>query len=133
MGIVFSPDYCFRTLHNNDGSSSSASIIGLRNCYEEPIIGFTAGLDVYYGITDKIGIETGFQFSRQGYQLEDNDLFYGDPIDPRNCNSYNESGAIDLEGIRFIDSFNYLDFPMKLVLNFGKNRMRFITSAVITI
>lgn len=132
IGLVFSPDYCFRTLHNNDGSSSSAVIIDLRNNDEEPIFGFTTGLNVFYQITKKIGFETGLQYSRQGYQIESNDLFFGDPIDPRNGYAYDTSSSMIPSGVRFISNYNYLDIPLRVVLNFGKNRMRFITSAGLT-
>ena len=132
VGLVFSPDYCFRTLHNNDGSTSSAVIIDLRNSDEEPIMGFTTGLDVFYRITSKIGFETGLQYSRQGYQIQKNDLFFGYPIDPRYGYAYDTSSSMIPSGVRFISNYNYLDVPLRVVLNFGKNRMRFITSIGLT-
>lgn len=132
VGLVFSPDYCFRTLHNNDGSSSSAMIIDLRNNDGEPIFGFTTGLDVFFKISKRIGFETGLQYSRQGYQIQKNDLFFGDPIDPRYGYAYDTSSSMIPSGVRFISNYNYLDVPLRIVLNFGNNRMRFITSAGLT-
>jgi hypothetical protein len=132
IGLIFSPDYCFRTLNNNDGSSSSTMIIDLRNEMEEPVFGFTAGLNVYYRVTENVGLEAGMHYSRQGYQLRKNDLYFGDPIDPRYGYSYDTASSMTPTGVRFISNYNYLDVPLRVVLKFGKNRMRFITSAGLT-
>lgn len=132
VGLVFSPDYCFRTLKNNDGSSSSAMIIDLRNEMEEPVVGFTAGLNFFYGITKKVGIESGVHYSRQGFQIKKNDLFFGDPIDPRNGQVYESSGTEAPSSVKYIDNYNYLEIPLRAMFSFGEKRIRVIASGGVT-
>jgi Outer membrane protein beta-barrel domain len=132
IGLVLSPDYCFRTLKNNDGSSSSAMIIDLRNEMEEPVFGFTAGLNFFYGITEKVGIESGVHYSRQGFQLKKNDLFFGDPIDPRNGEVYESSGTEAPSSVKYIDNYNYLEIPLRAMFSFGEKRIRVSASGGIT-
>ena len=132
LGVVVSPDYCFRTLNNNDGSSSSAIIIDLRNKMEEPVFGFTTGLNVYYQIAKRVGIESGVHYSRQGYQLKTNDLNFGDPIDPRYGGVYDSSGTGLPSSVKFIDNYNYLEIPFRAIFTFWEKRIRFVASGGIT-
>jgi hypothetical protein len=69
VGISISPDYCFRTLENNDGSSTSAMIIDLRNNKEQFKIGYTAGLNICYNISNRWSIESGVLLSSKGYAI----------------------------------------------------------------
>jgi hypothetical protein len=83
IGLNISPDYCYRTLKNNDDSAIGSMIIDLRNKNEVPKIGYTAGLNICYNISRHLGIEAGVQYSNKGYAFKNSDLVFGDMIDPR--------------------------------------------------
>jgi len=120
IGVNFSPDYCYRTLKNNDGSSSSTFVLESRNDREIAKFGYTAGLNVCYNFTNLIGIETGVQYSNKGYQTKMQDLIWGQP-DP----------SLPTKA-KFIYNDNYIDIPLKVNFTFGKKKFRFCASAGLT-
>jgi len=134
FGVNFSSDMCYRTLKNNNGSSSNDEIIKGRNSSEIPKFGYTTGLNFVYNLNKTIGFETGVQFSDKGYQIETTDLIYGDQIDPI-------TGVISPESIdtkaptmaKYINSDYYLEVPIKANFSFGNRKVRFITSAGIAV
>ncbi len=79
IGINISPDICFRTLKNNDGSSRSDIFMKLSNENETVKVGYTAGLNVCLNIKKFVGIETGIQYSNKGYQTKMKELILGQP------------------------------------------------------
>jgi hypothetical protein len=119
IGISFSPDYNFRTLKNNDGSSSSAMVIDRRNQIEKGKFGFTTGLSLHAGLSKKLELQTGLLYSSKGYKSPKQVLDYasrpGEPV-------YIKSEA----------SFNYLDVPLKLNFISGSGQVRFIVGAGLT-
>jgi hypothetical protein len=119
LGINFSPDYCFRTLVNNDGGAVGAMIIGFRNQLEIPKFGFTSGINIGYKISKYISAEIGLQYSNKGYQ--EKTINYNNNTTPRRGFSYPTSGKI-------IYSYNCLDIPIKANFTFGKKQIRFICS-----
>lgn len=133
VGISFSPDYCFRTLSNVDGSSISNLIIDSRNNQESAKIGYTAGFNFIYNFNKRIGIGTGLLFSNKGYQTEAIGLIFGDMIDPRRDFIYQttEDPAIP-KNAKFIYNHYYLDIPLKGILTFGNGSFRFVTSIGVT-
>jgi hypothetical protein len=131
IGVNFSPDYCFRTLKNNDGSSSNDLILKSRNETEKSKFGYTTGLNVIFNFKKNIGIEAGIQFSNKGYQTKIQDLTFGSAIDPRRGFAYNASGAAPIRA-KFIYNDYYIDIPLKANFIFGKKKIRFITSAGLT-
>lgn len=128
VGANFSPDYCFRMLKNNDGSSISEDILKSRNSNESPKLGYSAGLNLIFNLREKIGIEIGVQYSNKGYQIKMDDLTFASMIDPRHGFVYNTSGPKPTK-VKFIYNDNYLDIPLKVNFIFGKRKIRFITSA----
>lgn len=128
IGANFSPDYCFRMLKNNDGSSTSEAILKLRNSNERQKLGYSAGLNFIFNLRKKIGIEIGVQYSNKGYQTKMQDLTFASMIDPRHGFVYNTSGPTPTRG-KFIYNDYYLDIPLKVNFIFGKKKIRFITSA----
>lgn len=131
IGANFSPDYCFRTLKNNDGSSSSEQVLNWRNENETGKLGYTTGLNAIFNFKKNIGIEAGIQFSNKGYQTKIQDLTLGSAIDPRRGFAYNASGAAPIRA-KFIYNDYYIDIPLKANFVFGKKKIRFITSVGLT-
>ncbi|MBK7468092.1 MAG: PorT family protein [Saprospiraceae bacterium] len=120
IGINISPDICFRTLKNNDGSSTSNIVMKLNNENETVKVGYTAGLNVCFNIKKFVGIETGIQYSNKGYQTKMKDLIFGqpDPLAPNKA--------------KFIYNFHYIDIPVKANFTIGKKKVRFFTSVGLT-
>ncbi len=120
FGINISPDACYRTLKNNDGSSTSEIIIRVRDDSETFKLGYTAGLNVCYNINRHFGIETGIQYSNKGYRTKNKNLSWG-------------SSSPDLPiKSKFIYDYHYIDIPLKLNYTIGHRKVRFIASAGLT-
>jgi len=120
IGINISPDICFRTLKNNDGSSTSDLVVKLNNENETIKVGYTAGLNVCFNIKKFVGLETGIQYSNKGYQTKFKDLIFGQP-DP---NAPNKA--------KLIYNFHCIDIPVKANFTIGKKKVRFFTSVGVT-
>ena len=119
IGINFSPKRYYRTLKNNDGSTSSDEMIKSLNGEETPIILADIGINVCYKFKKHIGFETGIQYSNKGYATLGTPLQWGFPGSPVSTLSY-------------VYNYYYLDIPAKINFTFGNKKMRFITSAGIT-
>jgi hypothetical protein len=134
FGVNISPDYCYRALQNNDGSTTSSKIIELRNKNEEAKFGYTAGLNICYNISKYFGIEVGLQYSSKGYANSNgySNLVFADQIAPRNGIVYPSNAVIILTPSKLIYHHNYLDIPMRAILSFGHKRFQFITSLGVT-
>lgn len=135
FGVNISPDYCYRTLENNDGSATSSAIIDLRNQDEQFKIGYTAGLNICYNLSRKLGLELGAQYSNKGYAMKQDDLTFGDLIDPRYGFVYNTSttnGTSAPVKAKFIFNHIYLDVPIRAIYSFGVKRVHLFTSVGVT-
>ncbi len=128
IGVNFSPDYCFRTLKNNDGSSSSDFVLKWRNENETSKLGYTTGLKIIFNLNKNIGIGAGIQYSNKGYQINMQDLTYGSMVDPRTGFAYNTPGS-KITSAKFIYNYYYIDVPLNVNFSFGKKKIRFVTSA----
>lgn len=120
IGINVSPDVCFRTLKNNDGSWSSDLVVDQRNIMETVKVGYTAGLNVCFNIKKFVGLETGIQYSNKGYQTKKQDLIFGQP-DP----------SLPKQS-KFVYDFHCIDIPVKANFTIGKKKVRFFTSVGVT-
>jgi len=125
VGVNLSPNYCYRSLQNNDGSSIGSSIIALRNNNEKAKFGYTAGLDLRYNFSKHIAIETGIQYSNTGYQYDifASVLTFSDPIDPRYGFVYPGTGVSLPE--KFVYNYFYLDIPVRFIFIAGEKKIRF--------
>jgi len=132
FGLNISPDICYRTLKNNDGSSSSSMTIDLRDKNEEPKFGYTAGLNLRYNFSKHLGIEAGVQYSNKGYASKKIELTFGDMIDPRYGFVYTNNGTAEPTKAKFLYNFNYLDLPVRAIFSFGEKRIHFVTSIGVT-
>lgn len=131
IGVNFSPDFCFRTLKNNDGSSISDIVLNLRNENETIKFGYTTGLNICFNFKKFVALETGIQYSNKGYQALMKDLTYGDMIDPRYGFIYATSGTAPTKA-KFIYNYHYIDIPLKVNFTFGKKKIRLISSVGLT-
>ena len=120
VGLNFSLDHNYRTLKNNDGSSSSDVVIDVRNESEVGKLGFTSGLNVRFDFTKFFGLETGIQYSIKGYQTKEKDLFWPAP-----------NPTAPTKG-KFISNYHYIDIPVKANFTFGSGRTRFFSSIGLT-
>ncbi len=116
IGYNFSPEYDFRTLKNNDGSSSSDIVIKSRNNIEIPKFGFTTGLNIWINFTNLVGLETGIQYSNKGYKTKTLDLIY----EPSNPSSPTKA--------KIVYSYQYIGIPLKAKFTVGKSKTRFLSS-----
>ena len=116
IGYNFSPDYNYRTLKNNDGSSSSDIVIKSRNDIEIPKFGFTTGLHVWINFTNIIGLETGIQFSNKGYKTKNQDLIYFPP-----------NPGLPTKA-KTVYTYQYIGIPLKAKFTVGKSKTRFLSS-----
>jgi hypothetical protein len=120
LGIHFSPDVCYRTLKNNDGSTMSDAIIQQRNENEIFKLGYTLGLTTLLPLNKHISLESGITYSNKGYQTTMQVLYYFqyDPAAPQKMKSiYNN---------------HYIDIPFKANFILGKKKLRFISSLGLT-
>lgn len=130
IGVTFSPDYCFRTLKNNNGSSASNHVMQSRNDCEIGKVGYTTGFNVIFNVNKKIGIEAGIQYSNKGYQTKIQELTSIDMIDPK-YGFINVSPGTQTQ-LKFIYKYYYIDIPLKVNFSFGKKKISLITSAGLT-
>ena len=117
IGVNFSPDACFRTLKNSDGSSTSDFVIDMRNDTEIIKFGYTTGVNFQYNLNRFWGVSLGVHYSNKGYQNKKIDVVpptpQPDPALPKQ--------------FKFIQNFHTLDLPLKLNFTAGGNKFRFTT------
>src|ERR1700756_509256 len=89
IGVNFSPDYCFRTLKNNDGSELSKALVSTYNKIETAKFGFSSGVSFSYVFTKHISLDFGIQYSNKGFQDKTSALTFGNMIDRRRGFVYN--------------------------------------------
>ncbi len=134
IGINFSPDLCYRSLINNEGSTTSADVIKLQNKYESIKFSYTTGVNLKYKILKCFGIELGAQYSDKGYQSKTSgidNLTFADQLNDRNGLQYT-SGTVLYMLEKTIDHFNYLDIPIKFSCETGNKKLGFTTGIGIT-
>lgn len=114
IGYNFSSDYNYRTLKNNNGSTSAGIAIESRNDDETARFGYTTGLNVCFGLSKQLALETGIQYSNKGYGTRNLYLAYTQP-DP----------AAPVRA-KFVYAYQYIGIPVKAKFIVGKSKLRFI-------
>ena len=117
LGFSFSPGYNYRSLKNNDGSSSSDLVIKQRDDIEKGKLGFTTGFDANIQINRKFEIQTGILYCDQGFRVPKRTTLFETPAPGQPTHFKSKA------------SFNYLGIPLKLNFFSGKGRIKFITGA----
>lgn len=118
IGVNFSPDYCYRTITQNDNSISSEEWTYIKNFEDsvyKPTFGYTTGFNFYYQLKKRFSIETGIQYSRKGYQTIPFPTIYDINYDPARATNY--------------VYFSYLDVPLRANFTFLKSKIQIIASA----
>jgi len=120
IGYSTAPTYSFRTLKNNDGSSSSDIVIDARNNNEVAKFGYRTGINFLFNVSGSIRFETGIVFTNKGYKTKKLDLTFipPDPSLPATAKS--------------VFSFQYIGIPLIARFITGKNKLRFISSVGLT-
>ena len=115
IGATVSPDFCFRTLKNTDGTEMSNASFDSRNKNEIPKLGFTSGISFIYFIKENLGFECGLQYQNQGFQT----------------NPIGQSVVLPNDPIIIIYryNYNYANVPLKVNFSIGKKRLKLCTSA----
>jgi hypothetical protein len=121
VGISSSPDYCYRTLYNNDSSWSSDFVITQRNGYEVPKIGFTTGLQLGFGLTRHLELATGLTYSNKGYRTVIMDLTWIPPDSTRP------------ERAQHWYSYHHADVPIIINMMAGSGSMRLLVTAGVVV
>lgn len=127
LEVVASPDLCFRTLVNVDGSPTSTTVYNLDNDNDRPKLGFTTGFCFRYTFCKRFEIESGLLYSNKGFRTKETDLIFGDLIDRRRGFVYNTTG-LPSHG-KIVYSFHYLDLPLKVNYLAGNKKLRFVCGA----
>lgn len=130
IGVTVSPDICFRTIKNNEGSLNSNWLFNICKDYESPKFSYSTGLSICYNFTPHWAIETGLQFSDKGFQYVNSNPNFSN-IDTRYEPVFSPNGPGPTKVI-YIDHFNYLDIPLRTIFTTGSKKVRFIASLGLT-
>jgi opacity protein-like surface antigen len=118
IGVVFSPDYSYRTLHY---VQSNKWIKDLRNNEEMPAFGYTTGVALKFELTKKTSFETGLFYSVKGEQTKYVDLTWQSP-----GNNYAAKTKTKFQ-------FKYLELPLSVSRVIGNRKLSFLATAGVSI
>ncbi len=124
IGIVFSPDYCYRLAAINPSVNYPPDH---NNSIEIPLFGYTTGLNFLWQLNKRFSVEAGVSYSVQGYQTKDLAIAYGSgrgtpPFQPG-----------DPLTDRSIYRYQYLDMPLKVNYYLHKTGVRLFVSAGVSV
>jgi len=116
IGIIISPEYCYRHISSNDETISDKTWSKLKNISDsicKPTFGLTTGINFIYQKNNRFSLETGILYSRKGYETipiltVDNNL---------------NSGLA-----KNYSYFHYLDIPIKMNYTFIERKLQIYTS-----
>ena len=109
VGIVFSPDYCYRLLNYH---SSNKWVQDLRNDEEVPTFGYTTGISLKIDATSKIVLETGFYYSIKGERTKTIEFTWATP-----SSDYPSKSKTQYQ-------YKYIDIPLKVQYFLGSKRIK---------
>lgn len=116
IGVVASPNICYRTLENKERATSIDELIGMRNGSETIKWGYHVGLDFQLNVSKHFGMSLGVVYCNRGYETQLTDFIYPQP-DP----------SLPIKG-RSIYNFNYIDIPLKANFLIGRRSVKFYAS-----
>jgi hypothetical protein len=127
FGLFASPDLSFRSLAGNTGINGQ--IADTRNGYEKIKLGFTAGAEAIYRLSDRISFTGGVQFSVKGDKTDVLTLTYS--VDPRT--GFASVPAGEPNTVQLIYNSRYIDLPLRVDYYFSRKKISpFITAGVST-
>ena len=115
IGLTFSPDYCYRTLTQNDETITDEQWNNAKNIEDSidiPKFSYTTGITFGYQINKRFGIETGILYSNKGYRTVSIATIYDFSKPPENA--------------RHIINYSYLDIPLKANLTFLDKKLQLL-------
>lgn len=118
IGISFSPDLSFRDLTRESDSQDAYQTYVYRGVYEEPMLAYTTGVHVIYGLK-KLKLETGILFSKKGYKHKKGGYAYGGSIDTRRGFIYPYNAYY---GASY--QYSYLDVPINGLFYVGNGKLK---------
>lgn len=121
IGLTFSPDYCYRTLHPD---ASVKWIADNRNTLEIPKFGYTTGLNIAKSINKKITLETGLLYSDKGERTKKYSEVW--------LTSSGQPDPALPTAMTFIYHYIYLDIPIKANYYFLTQKAKFYLTAGIS-
>ena len=124
IGLNVAPALAYRDLKLVDGSVFPASLVDARNDLEDPRFGGSIAIMAAYSFNERFAIEAGIGYTLHGWQLDLDELSFGDPIDPRRGFVYATEDLV-INSIR--QEFHYLDVPIRGTITFGNGRWRSVT------
>lgn len=110
LGVLFSPDYCYRRLEYD---ADSKWVSDRRNADEIPKYGFTAGATIRYYVNKRFTLESGIVYSDKGEKTKKRTLTWAIPESSFPTHS--------------VTTYHYRFFELPLALNyyFQLSRFRF--------
>ena len=120
IGLVFSPDYCYRMLVATEGDFGAEFVKANRDTLELPRLGFTTGLSLLMKLGNRLVLESGILFADMGERTKRMELTYIPPK-PERPNA-----------IRRTHHYLYMDVPVRMNYYFIKKRLAWYVGAGIS-
>lgn len=124
IGLVFSPDYNYRTLREEE-----IGYTDIKNRYDNldyPVFGYTAGVHIKYALSEHLYAGSGLQYSMKGYQTHYQALAYAGPVT-----------AVDVLPVeaKFTYTYDFIEVPLFIEYKSGtgKLHLNFSTGATVNI
>lgn len=115
IGISFSPDYCYRSLHSESSFQLGTEF---RDTMEVAKLSYTTGLSLLFKPWDRVSFETGLYFSDKGYKTKVMDLYDINPLI-----------HLAVNRVKTTYHYYYLDIPLKLNYYLLKGKVDLFVSA----
>ena len=116
IGLRFSPEFCYRSIDDTEGSLYGYWTSEGRNKVELPQFGLTTGLRVGYLLGDHLSIETGLQYQHRGYHTK------------RNQYIMPAVNAQPLGYVTYSRDYHSLGIPLGLNYTIGQKKLRVLLS-----
>jgi hypothetical protein len=113
---MLSPDIVYRGLVVNN---QPADIKEIRNNIEVPRVGYSAGIMLKKPLSARMSFETGLLYTDKGYKFKKRSFLMVDPL---------TQTVVETE-VEGCTSYNYIDLPVSLKIQFGKQKIGFIAGA----
>lgn len=119
IGIILSPDYCYRTLKANTDGKWMADIL---DTMEIPKFGYSAGFNVAYAFNPRFTLEAELLFSNKGENTKKYDL--GNTSFPNIQTS---------SKIVYRKNYYYLDIPLKINYYLLTGKVKFFLTTGVSV
>lgn len=129
VGVIVVPGLAYQTLSITQDSETTERIVAQRNDLEDARVNLTGNLALGYRLSSLFSLEAGVGYALLGWRenMDLSGLTFGDIIDPRRGFIYQTDAAVPTS-IRIVDSFHYIEVPIRASLHLGHGRVRSVTS-----